>query len=122
MDVAKKRHLTSYIKDIMLEGLEILIKRMDTNPDEFINGHWDYFFEDNPINADIYTEEEMQAIADAKVKLTEFRKQSYRQRLTEQVITRIFETDNRSLRSDTTSNILRHGIEKMQMEIDWGRK
>ena len=47
----------------MIEGLEILIARMDTNPDEFINGEWDYFLEDHPLNSEIFTEEELQSIS-----------------------------------------------------------
>lgn len=29
----------------MTEGLEIVLKRMETNWDEFVNGEWDGFFE-----------------------------------------------------------------------------
>ena len=70
----------------MLEGLEILISRMDTNPDEFIDGHWDYFLEDNPVLSDIFTEEEKEAFKEARVRLTEFKTQRHRQKFTEQVI------------------------------------
>ena len=43
----------------MLEGIEILIKRMETNPEEFVDGYWDYFVEDNPFPPDTFTEEEI---------------------------------------------------------------
>ena len=72
----------------MLEGIEILIKRMDTNPEEFIDGHWDYFLEDHPLSSEIFTEEELQAFDVAKERLRGFKVERRRQMFTEQVITR----------------------------------
>lgn len=115
----------------MLEGLEILISRMDTNPDEFIDGHWDYFLEDNPVLSDIFTEEEKEAFKEARVRLTEFKTQRHRQKFTEQVIERIVNVDyhkaptgNHPLRNKQVTDIIRQGIEKMQWqyEQDGGRK
>ena len=78
----------------MLEGLEILIARMDTNPDEFIAGNWDYFFEDHPLNSEIFTEEELQALDKARERLHKFKVEKRRRFFTEQVITRIMEGDD----------------------------
>jgi hypothetical protein len=111
----------------MLEGLEILIARMDTNPDEFINGEWDYFLEDHPLHSDIFTEEELQAYDKAKERLREFKIESRRRFFTQQVVTRLMERYN-SLPVKTSiynaqnvQDIFRSGVEVV-MEKEWERK
>ena len=93
MDVAKKRHLTSYIKDIMLEGLEIVIARMETHPEEFINGDWEYFIDH--MAYDLFTEEELVALEKAKIQLQEVKREFRRKRYTTEVIERLVEDKNK---------------------------
>ena len=89
MDVAKKRHLTSYIKDIMLAGLEIVIARMETHPEEFINGDWEYFTDH--MAYELFTEEERVALEKAKIQLQGVKRESRRKQYTEQVLERLVE-------------------------------
>ena len=110
----------------MLEGLEILIKRMDTNPDEFLEGHWDYFTDIKDSTYTIFTQEELDAFERAKEKLQAVKLQRRRERFTEQVITRIFETDHREVvtnsnpyNSKAVTDIIRQGVEKMQQGVTY---
>lgn len=79
----------------MLEGVEILIARMETNPDEFVDGDWDYFFEDSMVHPDIlFTEDELSALKEAKGKLEIYKQERRRKRFTEQVIQHLFNKDD----------------------------
>lgn len=78
----------------MLEGLEIIIARMETNPDEFIDGDWDYFIEDHVSTELLFTEEEQEAFTEAKKKLEVFRYERRRIWFTQKVITQIMNRDN----------------------------
>ena len=79
----------------MLEGLQILIDRMETNPDEFADGEWDYFLGDDlPYPDKLFTPEECEAIKEARAKLEVYKHERRRKRFTEQVIQHLFDRNN----------------------------
>lgn len=79
----------------MLEGLQILIDRMETNPDEFVDGDWDYFLGDDlPYPDKLFTPDECEALKEAKEKLEVYKHERRRTRFTEQVIQRLFDRNN----------------------------
>lgn len=75
----------------MLEGLQILIARMETNPDEFLDGKWDYFTDIKDETWTIFTKEEVEALKDAKEKLEATKLQRRRDRYTEMIIERLMQ-------------------------------
>jgi cupin superfamily acireductone dioxygenase involved in methionine salvage len=77
----------------MLEGLEIVIARMETNPEEFINGDWDYFTDH--MAYDLFTEEECIELEKAKIKLQEVKLEFRRKRYTTEVLERLVEDKNK---------------------------
>lgn len=109
----------------MIEGLEILIARMDTNPDEFINGEWDYFLEDHPMSSEVFTEEELQAFDSARDRLRKFKIERRRQAFTEQIIAQMMNREAITPKrvhphtSQTVTDIIRQGVEKLQQGVTY---
>ena len=70
----------------MNKGIEILIKRMESNPDEFKrNGRWHIII--NQINTDFLTQEDVETFKTAYAQVRE-------QHFTESVIQTLFEVEN----------------------------
>ena len=70
----------------MNKGIEILIKRMESNPDEFKrNGRWHIII--NQINTDFLTQEDVETFKTAYAQVRE-------QHFTESVIQTLFEAEN----------------------------
>jgi cupin superfamily acireductone dioxygenase involved in methionine salvage len=109
----------------MLEGLEIIIERMETHPEEFINGDWSYFTDHAAY--DLFTEEECIELEKAKIKLQEVKREIRRKRYTTEVLERLVEDKNQwkaiKKREDRQkiNDILSAGVENIakQYEYKW---
>jgi len=73
----------------MLEGLEIVIARMETHPEEFMRGDWEYFTDH--LNYELFTDEERVALEQAKIKLQGVKREIRRKDYTTQVLERLVE-------------------------------
>jgi hypothetical protein len=71
---------------MMLDGLAIVIERMETNPEEFMphDGRWEFLIDHHAY--DIFTEEERVALEEAKIKLEGAKREMRRQAYTTQVL------------------------------------
>lgn len=109
----------------MLEGLQIIIARMETHPEEFIDGYWDYFTDLKDETWTIFTQEEVEALKAAKAKLENVKVQLRRERFTQMIVERLMSNDSwggspvKNIRTQTTTDIIRHGIEKLQEEFQY---
>ena len=70
----------------MLDGLAIVIARMETHPEEFMpnDGRWEFLVDHHAY--DIFTDEERLALEKAKIKLEEAKREIRRQQYTEKVL------------------------------------
>lgn len=106
----------------MLEGVEILIARMETNPEEFVNGNWDYFLEDVVgFSEDLFNEDEVVALKEAKAKLSVFKKERARAMFTQRVIEKLMTGGESELRpelptKDTRERLILSKVEAMRMQ------
>lgn len=112
----------------MLDGLAIVIERMETHPEEFMahDGRWDFLIDHNAY--DIFTEEECVALEKAKVKLEETKKEYRRKNYTEKVLN-ILTADEENRRrierkhqQEQIKQIISAGVNSMEAKspYNWG--
>ena len=115
----------------MLDGLAIVLERMETHPEDFLRGRWMQFIDYDDYR--IFNEEERLAIEKAKLKLQEIEIAELRQNYTEQVLEALTSADKsgyKRVKHDEIHRILKKGVAALaddheflwKIEPDSGRK
>jgi len=109
-------------KETMLDGLAIVLQRLETHPEEFFGStKWSKFLDYDEFG--IFTEEEAIEVAKAKIKIQEYAKEQMRKQYTENVLEQLARgsdpRDYKRVKYEEMQGILKQGVASLDSNFEY---